>query len=205
METKLTQVNYFTNFDLAKFINAINVNTYLQRYREKHLIFRIKQGIYVSKEKLEYFEKVWKKTEYLYFLATNVINPMSYLSWPYILSLNNITTESAFTITLITTKKTNTIENDFGTFIYQNIHNNLFRWYERKEEFWLIYYRAYPEKALLDWLWLKKDIHYSLEYFRELRLNVELFDFKRLEDFVQKFNKPKITKCFKFLQKLAWW
>jgi hypothetical protein len=67
----------------------------------------------------------------------------------------------------------------------------------------LIYYRAYPEKALLDWLWLKKDIHYSLEYFRELRLNVELLDFKRLEDFVQKFNKPKITKCFKFLQKLA--
>ncbi len=58
MEEKLTKVNYFTNFDLAKFINAINVNTYLQRYREKHLIFRIKQGIYVSKERLEYFEKV---------------------------------------------------------------------------------------------------------------------------------------------------
>lgn len=205
MEKNLNSVNYFTNFDFSKFINEKNVNVYVKRYREKKQIFRIKQWIYVSKERVDYIDKLWKRDEYINFLATNVINNSSYISGPYILSLNNITVESAFVMTLITTKKTSTIKNDFWTFIYQNINDNLFWWYERVEDFWFIYYRALPEKALLDWLRLKKDIFYSIDYFRELRLNLDLLDFNRLGKFVKKFNKKKITKCFNYLKELSWY
>lgn len=204
MEKKLNKVNYFTNFDLSKFISENNVNTYIQRYKEKHLIFRIKQGIYVSKERVDYIDKLWKRNEYISFLATNVMNNLCYISGPYILSINNISTESAFAMTLITTKKTINIKNDFWTFIYQNINKELFWWYERVEDCWLIYYRAIPEKALLDRLRLKKDIFYSLDYFIELRLNLELLNFDRLENFVKKYNRAKITKCFKYLKQLSW-
>ena len=204
MEKNLNIVNYFTNLDFSKFINEKNVNTYIQRYREKHLIFRIKQWVYVTKERVDYIDKLWKRNEYISFLATNVINSPSYISGPYILSLNNITTESAFVMTLITTKKTISFENDFWNFIYQNINKNLFWWYERIEDFWFIYYRALPEKALLDRLRLKKDVFYSIDYFKELRLNTELLNFTRLEEFVKKFNKEKINKCFKYLKQLKW-
>ena len=128
----------------------------------------------------------------------------SYLSSVYILSINNILTESAFSMTMVTTKNKKVISNDFWVFSYQNISEELFRWYERKEEFWFIYYRAYPEKALLDRLWLKKDIHYSLDYFKELRLNIDLLNFKRLEKFVKQFNRKKIEKCFYYLKQLKW-
>ncbi len=204
MEKNLNNVNYFTNFDFSKFINKKNVNVYIQRYKEKHLIFRIKQWIYTSKERVDYIDKLWKRNEYICFLATNVINNSCYISGPYILSINNISTESAFTMTLVTTKKTTNIKNDFWNFIYQNISKGLFWWYERVEDYWFIYYRALPEKALLDRLWLKKDIFYSLDYFRELRLNLELLDFNLLEKFVNKYNKTKITKCFKYLKQLSW-
>lgn len=204
MKKLLNTVNYFTNFDLSKFINKKNVNVYLDRYKKKNLVYRIKQWIYVTRERIEYIEKLWKKTEYLSFLATSVMVTPSYLSSVYILSINNILTESAFSMTMVTTKNKKVISNDFWIFSYQNISEELFRWYERKEEFWFIYYRAYPEKALLDRLWLKKDIHYSLDYFKELRLNIDLLNFKRLEKFVKQFNRKKIEKCFYYLKQLKW-
>jgi len=204
MKKLLNTVNYFTNFDLSKFINKKNVNVYLDRYKKKNLVYRIKQWIYVTRERIEYIEKLWKKTEYLSFLATSVMVTPSYLSSVYILSINNILTESAFSMTMVTTKNKKVISNDFWVFSYQNISEELFRWYERKEEFWFIYYRAYPEKALLDRLWLKKDIHYSLDYFKELRLNIDLLNFKRLEKFVKQFNRKKIEKCFYYLKQLKW-
>ncbi|MCK9467406.1 MAG: hypothetical protein M0P94_03695 [Candidatus Absconditabacterales bacterium] len=202
MKKLLNTVNYFTNFDLSKFINKKNVNVYLDRYKKKNLVYRIKQGIYVTRERIEYIEKLGKKTEYLSFLATSVMVTPSYLSSVYILSINNILTESAFSMTMVTTKNKKVISNDFGVFSYQNISEELFRGYERKEEFGFIYYRAYPEKALLDRLWLKKDIHYSLDYFKELRLNIDLLNFKRLEKFVKQFNRKKIEKCFYYLKQL---
>ena len=65
-----------------------------------------------------------------------------------------------------------------------------------------MYFEAYPENALLDWLRLKKDLVLSLDYFRELRLNLENIDRKRLEDFVKKYNKAKIHTSFNLLKKL---
>jgi hypothetical protein len=109
-----------------------------------------------------------------------------------------------YTTTAITIKTTTKITNTLWTFAYRNIHSDLFRGFETKEVGDFTYFIAYPEKALLDYLRLKKDLVFEESYFEELRLEVDKLDFKRLKQFVQKFNKRKIDRCFIFLQKLRW-
>ena len=81
----LDSMNYFTNLDLSNFVNKNNVNVYMKRYNDKKRIYRIKQGIYVSKDRIAYFEKLNKKTEYIEYLASNVMYTPSYFSCEYIL------------------------------------------------------------------------------------------------------------------------
>jgi hypothetical protein len=132
-----------------------------------------------------------------------LISP-SYLSTEYVLYKNWIITENVYTITAITTKKTNEIKNKFWKFVYRNIDNKLFWWYKTIKKSDFIYFEAYPEKALLDWLRLKRDLVLSISYFQELRLNLENIDFSILENFVKKFDKTKITNSFNLLQKIKW-
>jgi len=128
----------------------------------------------------------------------------SYLSGEYILAKNNIIIENVYAITAITTKKTNMITNVFGRFIYKNIDEKLFWWYETKKNGDFIYFQAYPEKALLDRIRLKKDLVLQLNYFKELRLELDHINFDRLQEFAKKFNKQKINQAFILLKKLKW-
>jgi len=204
MEKILEKLNYFTNQDIAKFVRSENVNTYANRYINSKKIIRLKRWIYVSKERLNFIEKNNYIDPYISHIATNILISPSYLSTEYVLYKNAIITENIYSITAITTKKTNEIKNIFWKFVYRNLDDKLFWWYKTIKKSDFIYFEAYPEKALLDWLRLKKDIVFSVYYFQELRLNLENIDFTILEDFVKKFNKTKITKSFNLLKKMKW-
>jgi hypothetical protein len=156
----------------------------------------------VTKHRVEYIQKLAKRTSYLSYLATNVLLSPSYLSTTYVLFKNNVLTENVYAMTLITTKKTTTISNPFHRFVYQNIHTELFWGYETKKDGDFLYFEAYLEKALLDRLWLKKDLVLSLAYFKELRIRIELINFTRLKKFVKRYNKRKIDTAFIILQQL---
>jgi hypothetical protein len=185
-------------------MNPVSVNVFLERETKKWKVLRLKRGIYTTKEKrteIQINGEVWP---YIAYLATNVLQSPSYLSLEYVLFSHNIIIENVYAITAISTKNSTSITNSLGRFMYRNIHNDLFRGFETKEVRWLTYFQAYPEKALLDYLRLKKDLVFKESYFEELRLEVDKLNFKRLEQFVKKFNKRKIDKCFTFLQKLRW-
>ena len=200
----LDKMNYFTTGDAATFFGEANVNVYLDRYTKGWSIIRIKRWLYVTQRRVDYIKKLNKRTSYLQYLATNVLLTPSYLSTVYVLFLNNILTENVYTMTLVTSKKTTTLSNSFQRCVYQNIHDDLFWWYEIKKNGDFVYFQAYPEKALLDWLWLKKDLVLSLDYFKELRIRIELINFTRLKQFVKKYNKRKIDTAFILLQQLRW-
>ncbi len=195
---------YFTSQDMAKFIKSENVNVYLDRYVKNKEIIRLKRWIYVSQEKINKIKSQNKFNSYLQYITTNILISPSYLSCEYVLAQNWILIENVYSITAITTKKTNNIKNIFSNFIYQNINSKLFRWYETKKDWDFIYFQAYPEKALIDRIRLKTDIVLSLDYFKELRLELDNINFKRLKEFVKKFNKKKINNAFLLLQKLKW-
>jgi len=204
MEKLLEKLNYFTNQDISKFVKPKNVNTYANRYINSEKIIRLKRWIYVSKERLNFIEKNNYIDPYISYISTNILISPSYLSTEYVLYKNWIITENVYTITAITTKKTNEIKNKFWKFVYRNIDNKLFWWYKTIKKSDFIYFEAYPEKALLDWLRLKRDLVLSISYFQELRLNLENIDFSILENFVKKFDKTKITNSFNLLQKIKW-
>jgi hypothetical protein len=189
---------------MAKFIKSENVNVYLDRYVKNKEIIRLKRWIYVSQEKINKIKSQNKFNSYLQYITTNILISPSYLSCEYVLAQNWILIENVYSITAITTKKTNNIKNIFSNFIYQNINSKLFRWYETKKDWDFIYFQAYPEKALIDRIRLKTDIVLSLDYFKELRLELDNINFKRLKEFVKKFNKKKINNAFLLLQKLKW-
>lgn len=198
------KMNYFTTSDAATFIGNQNVNVYLDRYLKNGSIIRLKRWLYVSKSRVEYIQRLNLLDPYLSYLSSNILLSPSYLSTAYVLFINNIITENIYTTTLVTTKKTTTIHNTFQRTTYQNIHKNLFWWYQTKKKWDFVYFEAYPEKALLDWLWLKKDLVLSLDYFKSLRLRVELLNFIRLKQFVKKYDKRKIDSAFILLQQLKW-
>ena len=200
----IDKMNYFATSDATTFIGETNVNVYLDRYVKNGSIIRIKRWLYITKHRVEYIKKLNKRTPYLQYLATNILLSPSYLSTVYVLFLNNILTENVYTMTLVTTKKTTTISNPFQRCVYQNIHEDLFWGYEIKKNGDFVYFQAYSEKALLDWLWLKKDLVLSLDYFKELRIRIELINFTRLKQFVKKYNKRKIDAAFILLQQLRW-
>jgi len=204
MEKILEQLNYFTNEDMRKFVGTQNADIYLSRYTKNGDIIRLKRGIYITKKRLDLLEKNQKFDAYLHYIATNVLITPSYLSGEYILAKNNIIIENVYAITAITTKKTNMITNVFGRFIYKNIDEKLFWWYETKKNGDFIYFQAYPEKALLDRIRLKKDLVLQLNYFKELRLELDHINFDRLQEFAKKFNKQKINQAFILLKKLKW-
>jgi len=204
MEKPLEHLNYFTSQDLSKFIKSENVNTYTNRYVNAKKIVRLKRWIYVSQEKLNFIERNNYLNTYISYIATNILVYPSYLSTEYVLYKNSIITENVYSITSVTTKKTNEIKNNFWKFVYRNIDEKLFWWYNTIKKWDFIYFEAYPEKALLDRLWLKKDLVLSLDYFVELRLNMENIDINRLENFVKKYNKIKILKSFNLLKKMIW-
>ena len=204
MDKRIEKMPYFTNQDLAKIMNPVSVNVFLERETKKGEVLRLKRGIYTTKTKrteVKINGEVWP---YIDYLATNVFVSPSYLSLESILFSYNIITENVYVTTAITTKNSTKITNNLWRFTYRNISEALFWGFEARKVWKLTYYQAYPEKALLDYLWLKKDIVFEESYFEELRLRVELLNFKRLKQFVKKFNKRKIDKCFIFLSKLKW-
>ncbi|MDR0282633.1 MAG: hypothetical protein LBI53_05015 [Candidatus Peribacteria bacterium] len=202
MDKQIEKMLYFTNQDLAKFMNPISVNTFLERETKKGNIIRLKRGIYTTKAKRTEIQIDREIDPYLAYLTTNILTSPSYLSLEWVLFAHNIIIENVYTMTAVTTKNRSKITNKLGRFERRNINDDLFWGFEAKKVGDFVYYQAYPEKALLDHLRLKKDIAFEESYFEELRLEIDRLNFKRLTQFVRKFNKRKIDKCFTYLSKL---
>ncbi len=64
-------------------------------------------------------------------------------------------------------------------------------------------YIAHPEKALLDFIYLRKGGD-SADFIRSLRLqNLEQINLERLQQFANRFNKPKLHRAAGIISQLA--
>lgn len=190
----------FANLYSSKKVAFVNIS----RALEKENIVKIKRWYYVSKDFVKEIYYTNKTTSYIEFLATNILYTPSYLSLEYVLYEHNIITENVYNFTLLTTKKTNSFSNDFWKFQYRNIKKEFFWDYEIVKKDWFLVYKASPEKALFDYLYLKKDIIFEFSYFKELRLNMENVNLRKFEKLLKKYKSPKMQKIFIFLKQLKW-
>jgi len=141
----------------------------------------------------------------LYCLANYLYTP-SYVSLETALSFYGLIPERVDTITSVTTKKTQTFQNDLGCFRYRNIQKSNFRdFIVEKDEQGNTFQIATPEKALLDFL------YYQLRGVRSIKPNIfsesfrlqnlDILNPKKLQQIANKYQSAKMNMIVKVLFK----
>lgn len=138
-----------------------------------------------------------------YYLANHIYSP-SYISLESALSFYNLIPEKVHAITSITSKKTFTITNKKGHFIYHNIKQNSYNGFESlHDENNQMFFIASPEKALADFLYLrcrtikkyKKDVFDKSFRFQ----NLDMLNDKKLLKLSNKFQSKKLMRLVELL------
>ena len=144
-----------------------------------------------------------------FFIANRIYNP-SYVSLQSAMSWYGFIPEGVFTITSVSTRKTQVFKTSAGHFSYRSIRRELFFGY-RLVSFGNIRVKmADPEKTLLDFLYLNPHLD-SAAHFFELRLNMwELGEKVRIEEinkylklFDSKALTARVNKFTQFLENNA--
>jgi len=145
---KFQDYSVINSFDLSKIGNKKTISNQVVNWTKKGLLIQLKRGLYVLSPK-------YTKTELTNAFIANQIYSPSYVSLEYALDLYEIIPEIVPTLTSITTKKTMSIQNDFGFFTYQHIKPLAFRGFIKETSSnGLSYFIAEPEKAVVDFIYL---------------------------------------------------
>ena len=149
------------------------IKTQLSRFLKKGLIFQIKRGLYCfDKENIDEL-----------ILANKLYQP-SYISLETALNYYGIIPDIPQEITSVTPITTKLIKTSLGRFSYTKIKRELFFGFKKikstksKEYFQL----AYPEKALLDYFYLRK-----IKNAADLRLDLKNIDINRYQKFLKSY------------------
>jgi predicted transcriptional regulator of viral defense system len=177
---------WYPNFDRNNF----------SRWVKKGLIIRLRQGLYT-------FPEYKTKPNFDFYAANRIYRP-SYISIHSALSFYGLIPEAVFQTTSVSTLKTASFKNDFGTFVYKTISTKLMYGYSSKkidaERYFLI---ADPEKAIMDLLYLYSEYNSEDEIF-ELRLDedilLEIFNKELLIEYTEKTeNKSLLQRVQKLI------
>ena len=138
------------------------------------------------------------------FVVANRLVAGSYVSLEMGLSCYSLIPEHVAVITNVTTQRPTKRENEFGRFSYRHLHPRYFFGMEYRLVLDRQYaYVAYPEKALLDFIYLRPGGDSPL-FIESLRLqHLEQLNIERLYHFAARFNKLKLQRAAKVIHHLA--
>ncbi|MEK7167169.1 MAG: hypothetical protein AAB732_02060, partial [Patescibacteria group bacterium] len=101
-EEILSLIKGFPYFNIENLKGLIKKESYLKillsRFKKREEVFRLKKGLYVSRNFIDKIEKRGEFSSYLEFLANFLYSP-SYLSLEYVLNKFNALTEAPFNFT----------------------------------------------------------------------------------------------------------
>ena len=176
-------------------------------------VTRLRRGLYV-------LPKTVRAVQPHPFVIANRLVAGSYVSLEMALGYYSLIPEHVAVITNVTTGRPGEWENEFGRFFYRHLHPRYFFGMEyrhistlpsgdgRKQRLPLgiknqYAYIAYPEKALLDFIYLRPGGD-SPDFIESLRLqHLEQLDLDRLKQFADRFNKPKLRRAAAIIRQLA--
>ncbi len=188
----LEELEIFSINDLRK-IDSKFEKKKIYLWKKKWLIKNIYRWYYILNNK-----KI--DTNFLYKIANTIYSP-SYISMESALSYYNLIPEAVYTITSISTRKTNNINNEYLDLSYKSIKSDFFWWYKiiNYKENYLI---ADIEKTLLDFFYLNKEINNKNDIIW-LRLNSDVLknniDKNKIEKYLKIFNKKFLYKKIELL------
>lgn len=167
----------------SDFTNTTLVN--LKNWMKKGHLTMIRRGLYILTE-------VKDKIDAMAF-ATKIYSP-SYVSMEMALNFYGIIPEAVFTVTSVTARKTKEFKTPVGNFSYQKIKKEAFGGFEAKKQSGISFNLALPEKALVDFFYLNKNIlKGDKDQFDGYRFNEDFkFNSKKLIDFAKAFQNKKV-------------
>ena len=123
------------------------IRNQLLRWQNKGLVIKLKRGVYTLNDD---FRRVGVDKNYI----ANILYEPSYLSLEYALNFYGLIPERVIDITSVTTRKTMTIKNPLGVFVYQHVKPQAFRGFRGMGKAKYRCLMAEPEKAVIDFLYL---------------------------------------------------
>ncbi|OGS22919.1 MAG: hypothetical protein A2252_07520 [Elusimicrobia bacterium RIFOXYA2_FULL_39_19] len=174
--------------------NSESTKVQLSRWTKSGKLIQLKKGIYL-------LSKDYRKIDIYEPYIASLLKKPSYISLEKAFEHYGLIPEAVNVYTSVTPKRQGRFVSEPGTFDYKHIQTSLFWGYDSVTVNKQTAFIAAPEKALLDYFYLK-GMNISLEYLKELRLqNVEKINLKRLFEFADKFKRPGITKIAEILKK----
>ena len=168
------KTNVFTFSDLVKYFEGEDdgsLKTQLHRFIKKKLVYQIKRGIYCFDPKtIDQFE-----------LASYLYHP-SYISLESALHYYGMIPDIPQMVTCVTPVTTKKIRSQFGRYYYSKIKQDLFFGYQSVASSKTHYQIAKKEKALLDFIYIRK-----IKSLDELRLNLKEINKKILGRYIKSY------------------
>lgn len=131
----------------------------------------------------------------LFAIAGRVYTP-SFVSLESALAFYGLIPETVLSVTSVCTRKTRRINSPLCTFIYRSLQPQFFFGYEVKTGRNHRYLMASPERAVVDLLYLRRDIS-SVEDMLALRFDTETFNglnSMKILNLAERFNKSWLTE-----------
>jgi predicted transcriptional regulator of viral defense system len=170
-----------------------SVEVQLSRWHKAGKLIQLKRGLYVLSE-------TYRKIEIYGLAVAAVLHRPSYLSLEKALEFHNLIPEQVAAYTSVTSNRPAIFKTGLGDFKYTHIQKSFFWGYSAATLNGQTAFVALPEKALLDFFYLRHGPA-TKEYIDELRLqNLEDLDEKRLIQFAKKMNKPKLFRVAEHLK-----
>ena len=171
--------------------NSIKVQ--ISRWQKQGKLTQIKRGLYV-------LAAPYKKQEVYEPYLASIFKQPSYVSLEKAFEYHDLIPESVNVYTCVTTKRTGKFVTKLGIFDYKHIKTTLFWGYQAVTVNKQTAFMALPEKALLDFFYLKS-VKISFDYLGEMRLqNLKNIDLDRLLIFAKRFKKPGMLKVAKTIK-----
>lgn len=183
-----------TEILLAGISNPGPVKVQVSRWEKAGKLIQVKRGIYL-------LSKAYRKVDVYEPYIASVLKKPSYISLEKAFEYYGLIPEAVNVYTSVTTKRQGRFVSEAGTFEYRHIKPSLFWGYSSITVNKQPAFFASPEKALLDFFYIK-GLNVSQGYIEELRLqNVEKINIDRLFEYAGRFKKPGIMKVAESLKK----
>jgi predicted transcriptional regulator of viral defense system len=172
-EAKSRPIIRISDFAKRYGLSAITIQKALSRQVQKGFVERVSPDIYVNKlARIDPRELV------------AILRPNSYISLESALSEYGISTQVPTRLTCISDSYTRDINSDSIHIAFHKIKKHLFWGFTEKKGRYFSYRIAEPEKALLDWIYIRRQD--SLPTATD-ELNLDKLDRKRFLEYVEKY------------------
>ena len=192
------------NLEKLKVFSSQDLKILDDKY-DKSKIFKWKKKWYIQQIiRWYYIFSDIDLNEAILYLISNKIYPPSYISLETAFSYYWLIPEQVFTITWVSTRKTNEFKTAFGVFNYKKIKPKLFFWYNIVSMKGNKILLASLEKAILDYFYLYKNVSSTvdLEYLRwNKEVLKEKLDIKLLKKYSSLLGNNSVNKKIDLLDK----